>query len=265
MRAIYFLVIAIYLILLNPILAATLGGTIDKTSMTINKGGIGTFEISVFSLDDISLDVSVNAGSVEDLNVQVTPKTFDLQGGLTTTPTGDSSWVIIDGDKFAKLHKVQVYVRVPDQITVNNYNVPIIISAAGTLNKNGGDEVVQNVVQALQYNLRIYIPGSVTRTEEYVDLNEEDSNLSNYPAYQLPGVNPTNYQASPTGEYQKVPTPSRDNINDGNLINSGDSEDAQGNIPTGYLFFDKDNENINWWIIVLIVAIISLIIYLVKK
>lgn len=264
MRAIYFLAIVVYLILLSPVLAATLGGIIDKTSMTINKGNVGVFEISVFSLEDVSLEVSVNAGKVEDLNVQITPKNFDLQGGLTASPTGDSSWVIIEGDKYAKLHKVQVYVRTPDQITANYYNIPIIVSAAGNLNKNGGNDVVQNVVQALQYNLRIYVPGSVTRTEEYVDLNEESYNLSNYPAYQLPGIKPTNYQASPTGEYQKVPPPVRDNV-DKDLINSGDSNDAQGNVPIGYLFFDKDNGNINWGLIVLIVAVISLIIYLVKK
>ncbi len=249
---------------MSPILAATLGGTIDKTSMAINKGSAGMFEISVFSLDETSLEISVNAGSVEDLNVQVVPKTFNLQGGLTATPTGDSSWVIIGGDKYAKLYKVKVYVNVPKQITTSHYNIPIIVSAAGTLNKNGGNEVVQNVIQALQYNLRIEVPGSVTRTEEYVDLNEDFYNISNYPAYQLPGVNPTNYEASPTGEYQKVSNPVRDNVDKG-LIDSGDSEDAQGSVPTGYLFFDKNNENFNWLILVLIIAVISLIIYLVKK
>ena len=264
MRVVYFSAMVVYLILLSPVLAATLGGTIDKNSMTISKGNIGKFEISVFSLEDVSLKVSVNAEKVEDLNVQVTPKTFDLQGGLTETPTGDSNWVIIGGDKYAKLYKVQVYVRVPDQITANYYNVPIIVSATRNLNKNGGNAVVQNVVQALQYNLRIYVPGSVTRTEEYVDLNEESYNLSNYPAYQLPGVNPTNYKVSPTGGYQKVSNPIRDNIGK-DLIDSRDSDDAQGNVPTGYLFLDKDNGNINWWVIVLIIAIISLIIYLIKK
>jgi hypothetical protein len=261
MRRIYFFALCLFFVFLTPIIATTsLGGIPSRTYAEINKGELEKFEISVFSLEDKELDISISVGDIEELQVNIVPKEFELQGGLTSNPKGDYGWVILEGDKYAKLYPVYVYVRAPTKITKNHYSIPIIISAMEKSTEGDTEGVIQKVVQSLQYNLQVYVPGSITRIEDFVDLSDVNYTRSDYLPYKLPTVNPTSYYSPPEGGYyENVP----------NLVKENDSTDYTSadaeKVPTGYLFFNEEGE-INWFIVFLVIIIITLLVfYLLEK
>lgn len=245
MRVSYFIVGL--LILLNPIFASTIGATIDKTYDEINKGEVSKFKISVFTLENTTLNIEVSSSKIEDLQIDIVPKKFKLSGEITSNPSGNYEWVILDGNKYVKVHNIYIYIR-PKEITQNYYSIPITISAFKKSNKiNEG--IVQNVVQSLQYTLHVYIHGEIIRKEEFVNLTTPFYNLSNFPAYQLPTIKPTNiYNSQPT----KPQTETKE-------------ETQKINIPTGFFSLPEDEENINWITIFTIIIVVLLAIYLIKR
>lgn len=261
MKKICFFGLCLIFVLLGPVFGATsIGGTIDKTYAQINKGDLEKFEISVFSLENITLDITVSRGDVEDLQVDIVPKNLEIQGGLTSNPTGNYNWFIIK-DKYIRLYPIQIYIKAPQKITKNHYSIPIIISSTQKSGDGNTEGVIQKVVQSLQYTLKVYIPGSITRIEEFVNLTESNYNWSDYPAYQLPRVNPTNYYNPPEGgNYENVPSLVKQDEDIGDSLYD-DSKD----IPTGYLFFNKEG-GINWFTVILgCMIILLLVFYLLKK
>ena len=248
-----FFIIGLILILLNPVFASTIGATIDKTYAEINKGDVGKFKISVFSLENSTLDIEVSSTKVNDLQIDIVPKHFKLIGGLTNTPTRDNNWIILDGDKYVRAYDVYVYIR-PKEITQNSYRVPIFISAFRKSDKSNKG-IVQNVVQSLQYTLHIYVLGEIVRKEEFVNLTNTHLNFSNYPAYQLPSVTPTNIYNPPSSKEQQK-------INEKKI-----PEEEQKQPPTGFfsLIDDKKDKSISLATIVILIVIILLIVYLLRK
>jgi hypothetical protein len=161
MHALFGIIMA--LLLVSPIFAAedsSLGGSIDNAHAKVARGNLEKFEISVFSLKNQTLEVKASAGKVDDLQINIIPSTLTLQGGLTQTPTNGEKWMIIDGDKYARAYPIIVYVRVPQQVSQSRYSIPITISSAVSDSSASGNTVVQKVVQAIQYNIEIDVPGA---------------------------------------------------------------------------------------------------------
>jgi len=248
-----FFIIGLILILLNPVFASTIGATIDKTYAEISKEDVGKFKISVFSLENSTLDIEVSSTKVNDLQIDIVPKHFKLIGGLTNTPTRDNNWIILDGDKYVRAYDVYVYIR-PKEITQNSYSVPIFISAFRKSDKSNKG-IVQSVVQSLQYTLHIYVPGEIVRKEEFINLTNTPLNFSNYPAYQLPSVTPTNIYNPPSSKEQQK-------INEKKI-----PKEEQKQPPTGFfsLIDDKKDKSISLATIVILFVIILLIVYLLRK
>jgi len=250
-----FFIAGLILILLTPVFASTIGATIDKTYAEINKGDIGKFKISVFSLDTTPLNIEVISPQMEDLQIDIVPKHFEINSEITSNPQGNYEWVILDGDKYVRVYNVYVYIR-PKEITQNYYDIPITISAykkSSQVNKG----VVQNVIQSLQYTLHIYVPGEIIRKEEFVNLTNIYLNFSNYPAYQLPSVTPTNI-------YNPLSYKGQQKINEEKIS----KEEQRQQPPTGF-FSLPDNENDKntplGIIIIVIIVILLLIVYLLRK
>ncbi|RLC82107.1 MAG: hypothetical protein DRI61_02910 [Chloroflexi bacterium] len=250
-----FFVAGLVLILLNPIFASTIGATIDKTYAEINKGDVGKFKISVFSLENSTLDIEVSSTKVNDLQIDIVPKHFEINSEITSNPQGNYEWVILDGDKYVRVYNVYVYIR-PKEITQNHYNVPVTISAYKKSNQvNKG--IVQNVIQSLQYTLHIYVPGEIVREEEFVNLTNIYLNFSNYPAYQLPSVTPTNIYNPPSSKGQQK-------INEEKVL----KEEHEQQSPTGFFYLPEDKKDKNTslgMIIIIIIVIFLLIVYLLRK
>jgi len=249
-----FFIIGLILILLNPVFASTIGATIDKTYAEISKEDVGKFKISVFSLENSTLDIEVSSTKVNDLQIDIVPKHFKLIGGLTNTPTRDNNWIILDGDKYVRAYDVYVYIR-PKEITQNSYSVPIFISAFRKSDKSNKG-IVQSVVQSLQYTLHIYVPGEIVRKEEFVNLTNTPLNFSNYPAYQLPSVTPTNIYNPPSSKEQQK-------INEKEVT----KEEQEQQPPAGFFSLpdNKNDRNIGLGTIIGIVVILLLIVYLLRK
>lgn len=277
MRAVFFLLALVSLSLLSIVAADnSLGGSMDRSYARMSTGSLEKFEIKLFSLKNATVEISISAGPVQDLQVNVVPVNLRIEGGLTARPNPEYRWVIIDGDKYARLYPVYVYVRVPQKVSKSHYSVPVTVSS--TVFSSSGEEngIVQKVVQVLQYNINIDVSGQIS-PEGQLEYYDNQGNISNpinpedYPAYQLPGsiasgisgiVNTlSGFFSSPT-EPDKASASGSDSSKAGQ---SGSGKPAK-TAPTGFLTFDNDKAGgINFIILILAIVLVAAIVYLIKK
>ncbi|MGC9310093.1 MAG: hypothetical protein ACP5E4_00020 [Candidatus Aenigmatarchaeota archaeon] len=242
---------------------SSIGGSIDRAYAKVYRGGLEKFEISIFSIDDATIDVKISAGTVEDIQVDVLPKSVTVKGGLTKSPDSKSRWVIIGADEYARVYPVYVYVRVPQKVTKNRYSVPVTVSSVVSSGASGDNGVVQKVVQALQYNIEIEVPGDIDDVEvEAYAYGNTTLDEESIPAYRLPGFSEARQMLSnffsPT---EVAPT---DISAEEDTFNETPHETKP--VPTGYLSFGKEGGAKGIGMILIFAAVLAaLVLYLLKK
>ncbi|MBN2094433.1 MAG: hypothetical protein JW727_00140 [Candidatus Aenigmarchaeota archaeon] len=257
-----------FCLFLSPALSdSTLGGTMDISSIQVSPGGVGKFEIYLFSLDDSELDLSVSAGSVSDLQVEVAPKTLQISGGETYSPDPAYRWVIL-GDKYVRIYPVYVYVRVPQKITKNHYVIPVTVSGSTSLETSSEGGVVQKVVQVLQYNLAVTVPGETYPTDEPTIEEEFGFGEIDIPAYTLPSLSSIGSAVSQILSGGS-PSSSYEENEDGDEGQPSSSEDTANpkSVPSGYIVMEEqDNDSlVTFGLAALILVLLATIFFLLKK
>jgi len=254
----------VFMLALSPVFAdSSLGGTIDRTSAMVKKGELTSFQISVFSLKNETMEVAVSAGAVSDLQVNIVPSMLSIEGGTTINPDPTQRWVIIDGDKYARLYPVTVYVRVPQRVSDNRYSIPVTVSTVVSSTSGSGNSIVQKVVQALQYNIEIQVSGSVDDTSNVLPAATEGvAEVSqDYPSYNIPVFGQVREKISSFVESNDI-LPG--NSSDETPLDTSSAEAKP--VPSGYLVLGKDaSKPVNYLLVLGFIVLAVLITYLLKK
>ena len=159
------------ILLLSTLVSAdiSLGSIADVDSLTLSKGKIGEFKVSLFNLGDKPLYISLNAEYPREVKVEIHPKKLTLESEITGSPNAGGEWFVLrDGRTYVRTYPVYVYVKIPPEISKNLYKIKLIVTASD-LKELKGKGITQNLAQVREITFTAYVPGSVDRDVEIED------------------------------------------------------------------------------------------------
>jgi len=172
MKKIMGTVIVIYIIvitLMESVIAdsISLGSISDINSMTLKPGEQGVFRAYFFNMGNNPISVDIDAEYPSDLRVEIHPKELRIEKETTENPSANDTYLILaDGKTYAKLHRVNVYIKIPSRISTNLYKVKLIARAVSS-EMEEREGITQSLIQVREIPLTIYVPGVVSgRTRE---------------------------------------------------------------------------------------------------
>ena len=281
---IYTIVIVLVLTGIAGADSISLGSVSDIDSITLNPGEQGVFRLYFFNMGNEPIDVNIKADYPSDLRVEIHPQTMTIEREITRNPSSDGEWFILaDGMTFVRLHRVDVYVKIPSGISTNLYKVKLsaVATRSGISSMNG---ITQSLAQVRETTLKIYVPGTVRRTREdsnnnriYVEspvILEEQSNWTfgqitgggagTQPTYKpdsIPSETTTTlpqYKASDDSDkYRETAVPGVYQDNKGRV---------KINLPTGNIVIDKEQKEtaLDLGLVTLVISVASLILRILK-
>ena len=144
------------------------GSITDTKQLTINKGEQKAFKASFFNTGSETAEVELVARYMSDLRVEITPASLNLYSGKTTSPSsseGAEWFVLSDGRTYVETKPVYIYVKVPEEVSSNSYEITLVATAK-TKRKDGASGVSQQLKQAREIVFRVYVPGELTTRRE---------------------------------------------------------------------------------------------------
>ena len=140
----------------------TLGSIADIRSLSLEKGDIGDFKASFFSLGDKPLYLDYTLEYPNDLRVEIYPKKLTVRPGATDTSdcSGCEFFILADGKTYVRTYPVHVYVKIPPEISRNIYEIKLTVKARDSDNGEGNG-IQQSMVQVREITFTAYVPGDI--------------------------------------------------------------------------------------------------------
>jgi len=279
-----------------------LGSFTDVRTLTLQKGDIGEFKASFFSLGQNDLELEFSLKYPKELRTEIYPEKMVLHPAATDSSPCDGCqyFILKDGKTYVRTYQVYVYVKIPPQITRNLYTIKMTATAK-TKDEPGNSAFKQSLVQVREVDFSAYVPGELSNTgstggttsqendslEVYDSGNNDDLRTEfNYNKNAASSSNEYNEQgtggqASGGSQSSAETAPATGKTSGQNTDNTG-SETQQGgtklietdsegktkiNLPTGNVVLSKEQSEttINIGIITLAVSIISLLAKILKS
>lgn len=281
---IYTIVIVLILTGIAGADSISLGSISDIDSITLNPGEQGVFRLYFFNMGNEPIDINIKADYPSDLRVEIHPEVMTIEKEITRSPSSNGEWFILaDGMTFVRLHRVDVYVKIPSGISTNLYKVKLsaIATRSGISSMNG---ITQSLAQVRETTLRIYVPGTVRRTREgnnnnriYVEspviLEGQDNwtwgqisepSTGSQPTYkpdsiltEMTTTIPRHGKLDIDNEYRETAVPG---------VYQDNRRGVKINLPTGNIVIDKEQKEtaLDLGLVTLVISVASLILRILK-
>lgn len=145
-----------------------LGHTVDVDSKVLAKGEIGEYSVTFFNLCEDPINLQLSAENPSDLRVEIHPPQVVLESEITNTPSKceDCRWFVLSEGgypgKYARVHPVKIYVKIPKEVSRNLYNIKITATAT-TAGLSSSQGLRQQLAQIREINLKAYVGGTVEK------------------------------------------------------------------------------------------------------
>ncbi|MBN2251838.1 MAG: hypothetical protein JW724_07180 [Candidatus Altiarchaeota archaeon] len=162
--------------------AITLGSITDVKFLNLQKGDIGEFKASFFSLGDEPLDLEFEIEYPKELRQEIYPQKLTIYPGITDTSNCDDCeyFILRDGRTYVKTYPVYVYIKIPSEISRNLYEIRLIATAR-TKEGSSASGIKQSMAQVREVVFNAYVPGSL-KEKSFLETENVVSNGSDYDA-----------------------------------------------------------------------------------
>ena len=142
-----------------------LGSISDVRTLTLQKGDIGEFKASFFSLGQNDLELEFSLEYPPELRTEIYPEKMIVHPAGTDTSAceGCQYFILKDGTTYVRTYPVFLYVKIPPQITRNIYALKMTVTAK-TKDEPGNSAFKQSLVQVREVEFTAYVPGEVTHS-----------------------------------------------------------------------------------------------------
>ena len=197
------MLVAVMLAVQTAFAAINLGSIASSTSATVPPGGTARFRIVLFTLEE-SVDAHIRSEHDPDISVSISPADTTLTAQKTQSPSSCENcvWVVLaDGRTYARAVPVDIYVKIPEKVSKNVYNVKVIADASPHNPYIVTKGISQRLVQSREFYFRVYVPSTpVLPTVEKPEVQPIiEKELNPTPTTVAPPKTQQNQPSMPTG------------------------------------------------------------------